>query len=83
MNSATMQDVMQTANLSAAAYRLLHDDYHMLPPILQRHWGRVDAIRWFRRARLGMTANDGTFGGPDGCRRILQTTEAEICHYYA
>jgi hypothetical protein len=78
-----MADIMQTAKLSNAAYRLLHDDYHMLPFALQQRWGRVDALRWFRRARLGLTSNDGTFGGPDGCRRILQTTEAEICQYYA
>jgi len=78
-----MSDIMQTAKLSRAAYSILHDDYHMLPLVLQRNWGRVDALRWFRRARLGVTANDGTYGGPDGCRRIMQTTEAEICHYYA
>lgn len=78
-----MTDILQTSRLSDACYRLLHDDYHTLPLVLQKQWGRIDALRWFRRARIGLTANDGTFGGPNGCRRILQTTEAEICHYYA
>jgi hypothetical protein len=50
---------------------------------MRKHWRRIDNLQWFRRARLGLAKNDGTFGGPDSCRRVMQTTEAEICQYYA
>jgi hypothetical protein len=40
--------------------------------------GRVENVRWMRAARLGLAANDGTFGGPDGCRRVMLNCEAEM-----
>jgi hypothetical protein len=78
-----MIDAMQTAKLSDAAYRLLHATLDDLRPEMRKHWRRIDNLQWFRRARLGLAKNDGTFGGPDSCRRVMQTTEAEICQYYA
>ena len=75
-------DVMQTAKLSDAMYRLLHVTYGELRPEMWAHWRRIDNVQWFRRARLGAMSNDGTFGGRDGCLRVMQTTEAEICQHY-
>jgi len=72
-------DVMHTAKLSDAMYRLLHLTYGEMRPGMHAHWRRIENVQWFRRARLGAASNDGTFGGRDACLRIMQTTEAEIC----
>jgi hypothetical protein len=39
---------------------------------------RIENVRWMRTARLGLAANDGTFGGPNGCRQVLRNCEAEL-----
>lgn len=75
-------DAMQTAKLSDALYRLLHVTYGELRPGMWAYWRRIENLQWFRRARLGAAANDGTFGGRGACLRIMQTTEAEICQHY-
>ena len=80
--SRPITDVMQTAKLSDAAYRILHARFEDIRPSMRQHWRRIDNLQWFRRARLGLASNDGTFGGPAGCLRIVQTTEAELCQYY-
>jgi hypothetical protein len=43
-----------------------------------RYAARWAVVEWMQAARRGLAANDGTFGGPDGCRRVLLNCEAEI-----
>jgi hypothetical protein len=44
-------------------------------PERARRW---ETVEWMRIARRGLAANDGTFGGPDGCRTVMRNCEAEM-----
>lgn len=44
----------------------------------QTYIRRRDNIAWMRAARLGLAANDGTFGGPEACRTVLRNCEQEM-----
>jgi hypothetical protein len=56
-----------------AAHDLLTTDPRSLNTALLR---RIENVRWMRHARLA--ADDGTFGGPAGCRQVLRNCEAEM-----
>jgi hypothetical protein len=57
------------------ALDLLTTDPRSLNTALLR---RIENVRWMRHARRGLATDDGTFGGPAGCRQVLRNCEAEI-----